>query len=199
METLAALFRDHPVAQTLGFVAMLLGCASFQCRTQRSIVVLQAVASAFWTIHFGMLGAVTGAIANLFSVPRNIIYAEGERRKWAASVLWPILFTAVFAAGGVYSRLAMGESWIFLLSVAAQTTSSWVLRIRNAQRLRLLSIAMSLCWLAYDALSDSIPGTLCEIMNQVSIFSALWRYRGGRHEPEVAGRAGADNGNSGRT
>lgn len=180
MDAIASLFRDHPAAQALGFVAMALGCASFQCRTQRSIAALQAAASTFWAIHFGLLGATTGAIANLFSVPRNIIYAEAGRRRWAASALWPILFSAVFAAGGLYSRLALGESWIFILSVAGQVSSSWILRMRDAQAIRLLSIAMSLCWLLYDYLSGSLPGTLCEIMNQLSIYAALWRYRAGR-------------------
>lgn len=176
----AELFRAHPVVQGVGFIAMVVGSLSFHGRTPKAIVVFQGVASTFWAIHFGFLGAVTGAFANALSVPRNAIYAFGKGRPWAESVFWPLFFSVAFFVCGLYSHIVCGESWIFLLSVAGQTISTLVFRLRNAQTIRWLSIAMSLCWLIYDALSDSIPGTVCEVLNQFSIYSALWRFRSGQ-------------------
>lgn len=179
-KSLSNLFTEHPVIQSVGFVAMVVGSLSFQGRSARSIVLLQGLASAFWAIHFGFLGAVMGAVANALSVPRNAIYAFGRGKPWAESPFWPAFFTLAFVAGGVFSRLVYGESWILLLSISGQVISTFIFRLRDAQAIRWLSIAMSLCWLAYDALAGSLPGTLCEVMNQISIYAALWRFRGGR-------------------
>lgn len=171
------MFHAHPIVQGLGFVAMIVGSLSFQGRTPKAIVILQGVASAFWAVHFGFLGAITGALANALSVPRNVIYAFGKGKPWAESPFWPVFFCIAFILGGLYSRLCCGESWIFLLSVCGQVMSTIIFRLNNAQTIRWLSIVMSLCWLLYDALSGSIPGTICEVMNQISIYTALWRFR----------------------
>ena len=175
--SIAELFRAHPVIQSVGFVAMIIGCLSFQGRTSKAIVVMQGIASAFWGIHFGFLGAISGAVANALSVPRNAIYAFGKGKPWAESLFWPVFFCAAFLLGGLYSHFVCGESWIFLLAVSGQIISTIIFRLKDAQTIRWLSIAMSLCWLIYDALSGSIPGTVCEVFNQISIYTALWRFR----------------------
>lgn len=175
--SIAELFRAHPVVQSVGFVAMVVGCLSFQGRTSKAIVVLQGIASAFWAIHFGFLGATAGALSNAIGVPRNAIYVFGKGRPWAESVFWPFFFCVMFLLGGLFSHFFCGESWVFILSVCGQVISTIIFRLKNAQTIRWLSIAMSLCWLIYDALAGSIPGTVCEIFNQISIYTALWRFR----------------------
>ena len=51
------LVSEHPVAQGLGLVALVVTCLSYQARTTRGIALRQAVGSLFWTTHLLLLGA----------------------------------------------------------------------------------------------------------------------------------------------
>ena len=78
-------------------------------------------------------------------------------------------------AAAVWSGLVQGEGPRLLLSTAAQCLGCyalWTFRVRLA---RLLLVAVSLLWLVYDALSGSIPGTLCEVLSQISLYAAIAR------------------------
>lgn len=174
LQTILDLWRAHPVAQTIGFLGMLLGWASFHGRTPRTILRLQSGGSLFWTIHFILLAAPAGAFLNFLSIFRNEIYARRPTRRWAASMAWPIGFAAV-CLGASAVTAATKEGPISLLSGIAQALACFSLLSTRPQRIRLLSIPVSLLWLLYDALSGSIPGTFCECVNQISIYIALFR------------------------
>lgn len=177
---LADLFLQHPVAQAVGCAGMVIGCASYHCRSAGRILVALCIASLFWCVHFMLLGAAMGAFLNAFIIPRNVIYSRFGKSRWADSVAWPVLFSAIFLAGLVYARLVVGESWICLIPISSMVISNFVLRSRNAQFIRWISIPISLMWLVYNAFSGSVPGVICESFNQVSLYTALFRYRARR-------------------
>ena len=80
-------------------------------------------------------------------------------------------------SAAVWSGLAQGEGPRLLFPTAAQCLSCyalWTVRVRLA---RFLLVAVSLLWLAYDVLSGSIPGTLCEVFSQISLYVAIARER----------------------
>ena len=74
-----------------------------------------------------------------------------------------------------FAGLAQGEGPRLLLSAVAQCLGCyalWTFRVRLA---RLLLVVVSLLWLVYDVLAGSIPGTLCEVLSQISLYVAIAR------------------------
>jgi thiamine biosynthesis lipoprotein len=169
------LVLEHPVAQGLGLIALILTCLSYQARTTRGIALRQAVASFFWTTHLLLLGAWTGGLLNLLGLARGSVYSQRGARAWASRPLWPWLFGALCVAAAFWSGLVQGEGPRLLLSTAAQCLGCyalWTVRVRLA---RLLLVVVSLLWLVYDVLSGSIPGTACEVFSQISLYIAIAR------------------------
>ena len=169
------LVSEHPVAQAIGLVALVVTCLSYQARTTRGIALRQAVGSLFWTTHLLLLGAWTGGLLNLLGLVRGSVYSQRGARAWASRPFWPWLFGALCVAAAVWSGLVQGEGPRLLLSTAAQCLGCyalWTFRVRLA---RFLLVATSLLWLVYDALSGSIPGTLCEVFSQISLYIAIAR------------------------
>ena len=169
------LVSDHPVAQGLGLVALVVTCLSYQARTTRGIALRQTVAAFFWTVHMLLIGAWTGGLLNFLGLVRSCIYSQHGARAWASRPFWPWLFGALCVASAVWSGLVQGEGPRLMLSTGAQYLGCyalWTVRVRLA---RLLLVVVSLLWLAYDALSGSIPGTLCEVFSQLSLYIAIAR------------------------
>ena len=169
------LVSEHPVAQGLGLVALVVTCLSYQARTTRGIALRQTVAAFFWTVHMLLIGAWTGGLLNFLGLVRSCIYSQHGARAWASRPFWPWLFGALCVASAVWSGLMQGEGPRLMRSTGAQCLGCyalWTVRVRLA---RLLLVVVSLLWLAYDALSGSIPGTLCEVFSQLSLYIAIAR------------------------
>lgn len=184
---LADLYAAHPIAQSIGVVGMIFCCASYQGRTPKQILTRQSIAGVMWAIHFFILGANTGACLNLLGSGRNFVYVNNGKKRWASSIAWPIGLAVICVAVAVWSGLFNGEGWRCVLSMAAQALACFVLRSQNAKLIRYLSVLISLLWLIYDALAGSIPGTLCEIINQVSLYIAIFRYRKDNYNAKTTG------------
>ena len=169
------LAAEHPVAQALGLVALVLTCLSYQAGTTRAIALRQTVAASFWTVHMLMLGAWSGCLLNFLGLVRSGVYSQRGERAWASRPSWPWLFGVLCVSAAVWSGLAQGEGPRLLFPTAAQCIACyalWTVRVRLA---RFLLVAVSLCWLAYDVLSGSIPGTVCEAFSQISLYIAIAR------------------------
>ena len=169
------LAAEHPVAQSLGLVALVLTCLSYQARTTRAIALRQTIAAFFWTVHMLLLGAWSGCLLNFLGLVRSGVYSQRGERAWASRPFWPWLFGVLCVSAAVWSGLAQGEGPRLLFPTAAQCLACyalWTVRVRFA---RLLLVAVSLCWLAYDVLSGSIPGTVCEVFSQISLYIAIVR------------------------
>ncbi|MBP5544398.1 MAG: YgjV family protein [Kiritimatiellae bacterium] len=169
------LVAEHPVAQGLGLIALVVTCLSYQARTTRGIALRQAVGSFFWTTHLLLLGAWTGGLLNLLGLARGSVYSQRGERAWASRPFWPWLFGALCVAAAVWSGVAQGEGPRLLLSTAAQCIGCYALWTAHVRFARFLLAIASLLWLAYDVLSGSIPGTACEVFSQISIYIAIAR------------------------
>lgn len=171
------IISEHPAAQAVGFVALCVTVMSYQARTTRGIAFRQAVGSLFWTAHLILLGAWTGGLLNLLGMARSAVYSQRGVRPWASRACWPWVFGALCVGAAAWAGLAQGEGPRLLLSAAAQCLACHSLWITRVRRSRALLLAGSFLWLAYDALSGSIPGTLCELFSEVSICVAMARDR----------------------
>ena len=190
IETILRMVREHPAAQSLGLVALLATSLSYQARTTRGIALRQAVGSFFWTAHLLLLGAWTGGLLNALGLLRGAVYSQRDGRRWASAAAWPWFFGALCVGAAAFAGLVQNEGPRLLLSATAQCIGCHALWTRRVLRARLLLVPTSLLWLVYDALSGSLPGVVCEICSQVSLWLALARdLRPRRARGNGAGRA----------
>lgn len=159
------------LTQVIGAIAMILAIVSFQAKNSKRILTFQVIGSTCWTVHFVLLGAYAGALLNIISVIRNLIFYQKDK-KWARSVWWIPAFSL---AGAVIIAFTWDglKCLLPLFGVMATTVSFFM---TDANKLRCLSLIASPLWLVYDALNGSYFGTATEVFCIVSIIIALIRY-----------------------
>ncbi len=168
------------LAQGVGILAMLAAIFSFQCRRNRWLFFMQMLASILFSVHFGMLGALTGLLQNSIGFFRCFLCYKSDRA-WARHplFLWSLLLA--FAVCGV-----LGYSGpISLLPPIAMIVSTVAMWSRNGHTIRLTQLcAASPLWLIYNISVFSISGIVVECFNLVSVVIALCRFgwRGAKEE-----------------
>lgn len=161
------------IAQLVGVVAMLVAFLSFQAKTSRKILILQATANCIWTVHYLILGAYTGAMLNLFAVARNITYSFLNKKETVNKTYYAIGFAVLCI---VLSLFTYQNLWS-LLPMIGSTIQTFSFACKNANKLRLFTLMGSPFWLTYNLASTSIAGTITELVCMCSMLIGMWRYR----------------------
>lgn len=174
---LSRLVAEHPVAQAIGMAALVVTCLSYMARETRGIALRQGAANCLWTAHLLMLGAWTGGLMTLLGAGRDAVYSQRGIRGWASARGWPWAFGVLCVGAAVWAGIAQEEGPKLLLSCGAQCLSCHALWTANVARARLLLVLSCALWLAYDALSGSIPGVLCEAGSLLSLLVVLTKRR----------------------
>lgn len=161
------------VSQCIGTIAAALLLLSFQQRTHRRIVVMQAFSGFLFAVQYLMLGAFEGMAGNIVGLIRAIIYSFRGKSKFIDSLACPVIFAclAIICGAITYSSPAS------LLPMLAMAISSFVMWSPKTQKLRALTLPTSLMWLIYNILCRSYSGTATEICCEISIIIGLIRFR----------------------
>lgn len=158
------------IGQIVGFIAMAIIVASYQQKTHKKILVFQMISGLLFTVHYVLLGAYTGAVMNLLGAFRSLIYSKRDK-KWASSVMWPILFSIGFLVSGILTW----KNIYSLFPLIAMLISSVVLWIEQPKINRIFSLPVSTGWLIYNIKEWSIPGIVTEIFILSSIIIGIIR------------------------
>ncbi len=163
--------RVEIAIQAIGFVA--LGCeiASVQFKKRHMILAVYMASALLFAIHFMLLGAGTGALLNLVSAGRAVIFGHYSNRR---RPLWPLW--VVIAAVVVVSVVTF-RGWISFLPMTAMVISSVALWQRDENAMRRLLLTTVPLWLVFSVLFGSYAGVLDECIVAVSLMVALTRYR----------------------
>lgn len=172
------LTAGYIVTQIIGFVGMAVLAYSYQRKTQRSILLFQMAAGVVFAVHYYLLGAYTGVAMNIVASLRSLTYSNRGKNKLLSSMAVPVFFCIV-------SIVMAALTWTGPLSVLpafAMASTSFVLWSTNTQRLRILSVPSSACWMIFNGYSGSYAGIITEAFNLCSIAVALVRYGKGKHK-----------------
>lgn len=156
--------------QILGWAAMATVFCSFQVKDPKKTLLVMSGAQVLFTIHFGLAGAITGAIQNLLAIARNLCIIYTDPQKTSGKIAKAIVIAA-FAVAPFGFWLAGLEIGVldFVLGVIMAIAAYLVWTARSSA-IRLSQLFMiSPCWLLYDALAGSMPGVLTECLNILSV------------------------------
>lgn len=167
------------IAQALGIAGMTMNILSYQGKSQRSVILMQLVGSAFFTANMFMLNAWSGFFLNALGIARAIVYANKE--KFQNLKFWNTLFFICYglsyiAVFTLFRRpVTVLNLLIELLPTSAMVVSTIAFSRKDASAIRKFAWFVSPAWLVYDAINLSIGGTICETISLISIITATLR------------------------
>lgn len=166
-------------AQALGIIGMAMNILSYQGKTQRTVILMQLVGSAFFTANMFMLNAWSGCILNALGILRAIVYANKD--KFSNMKFWNTLFFICYglsymAVFTLFQKpVTVLNLLIEMLPTSAMVVSTVAFSRKNASDIRKFAWYDSPAWLVYDAISLSIGGVICESISLISIITATLR------------------------
>ena len=166
-------FTQHSfiIAQIIGFCAMATAITSFQLRKRKSILIFQLICTVLWTLHFFVLGNMTGCVINGIQTFRCVIFYFKDTQKWAQNKIWLVLF---FVASIVAGVLTWENMWSLfpIVGMMFSTVSLWM---QNPKHIRLLTLPVAGVWFVYDTVCKSYAGMCNEVLASISVITALLR------------------------
>ena len=151
-ESLNALFWQNPFAQSIGFIALVVGISAFLHRDDQKLRYYLTAFTFLMAIHFFMLGLWTAAIMALLGSARNYV-SSLTNNVW---VMLIFLFTAWLMA------IPNSTEWVHLLPVLGVSFGTWAVFKEKGIRMRLFMSLGTICWLSHNHLVGSIGGVIIE-------------------------------------
>lgn len=161
------------ISQVLSLIAAVLLLASFQQRTHKRIVVMQACSGLLFGTQYLLIGAYEGMICNFIGMLRSVIYSFRGKSKYVDSIICPSVFALSFLISGVITY----QNAFSHLPMIAMAIASFVMWNPKTQQLRALTLPTSFMWLIYNIACDSYVAILTEICCEISIIIGLIRFR----------------------
>ena len=157
-------------AQAIGLIGMIIAFISFQHNEKKKILWTQAFGAVMFTLHFFLLGAFTGMIMNLLSIPRNLVFAVEHKKE--KQLFFTILFILLFIISGIFTW----ESPRSAFPISAMSLGTIVFSLKSPSVIRFCSLPISIFWLIYNIISISYAGILTESFCFASIIIAIFRF-----------------------
>lgn len=169
------------IGQIIGIVAMIMAFISFQCKTQKTIMYFQICAGLLFSIHFGLIGALSGMVLNGIAVPRAIIFSQRSKYKWAKSNFWVVFFIVICCATYILPFTIYGTEpslknlLLEILPVIGMIATTVSFSMKKASSVRVFSLISSPAWLVYNLFHQSLGGVITECIVMISIFIGMIR------------------------
>lgn len=160
------------IGQGLGFVAFALTFLSYQCKTQKRLLVVQTIATASIMISYGLLGALAGMALNICCIVRNFIYYNRDKKIFSGRLI-PYLLAALMAVVSILSW----QGPITLLITVGLMVNTVFLSFDDPQRLRYSILLTSSLILIYNVFVSSMGGICNEAIAIISSIIGIIRYR----------------------
>lgn len=176
LEFFKLLIGPQWVAQWIGVIAMSISFAGYLGKNSHRIFFFQIITNGIWAVHLFMIGAYTGMVLNILGFVRSL-FLYFEDKKWARSMWSCAGITLLMAVSCVYTW----QGWPSLLSTLAQVVGTPLFWTRKDKVVRWAQFVwISPLWLVHNILEGSVAGTFTEILNMVSVGTAMIKYR--KHE-----------------
>ena len=160
------------LGQGLGFVAFALTFLSYQCKTQKKLLVVQSIATLLILISYGLLGATAGMTLNICCILRNVIYFNKDKKIFSSKWI-PYVLAVLMAVVSVFSW----QGPVTLLITAGLMINTVFLSFDNPQRLRYSILLTSSLVLIYNVYVFSMGGICNEVIAITSSIIGIIRYR----------------------
>lgn len=169
------------ISQAVGIVAMIFTVISFQQKNKKTVISLQLVGTALFSINYFMLGATVGCIVNALGVLRAIVYLD-RKRFGSDKPFWLIFFIVGFIASYVLTftvfakEFTLTNALLEALPIIAMILFTVGYHLESAKMIRRFALFCSPLWLTYNIANLALGATLCEVISLCSIIIGMIRH-----------------------
>lgn len=167
------------IGQILGVIAVVLGFVNYQVKTREGVLIISAVSTVVFVLHYLCLGAWAGMVMNFAGLIRNISYyhlgKNGRVKKRIA-----LSFSLVMGSIGTTASILAGEELYFLLSVVSIMIYTFAISFSNPNNIRKSILISSPLALLYNCFVRSAGGAVYEAVAIISSVIGLIRFRDGK-------------------
>lgn len=162
----------YTAGQIFGIAPVLFGFLSFQAKSSRGIIFWQLATALSFSLHYFMIGALTGMALNLVAALKGIVFYYRDK-KGSRELFSPIFFSLL----AVLTTALTWQAWysLFLLTGLIINTLSFALL--PPQKVRVCMLAKAPITLLYNVFVFSIAGLVYESMVFISSVIGLIRLR----------------------
>ena len=157
--------------QVIGFVSFATFASAFYLKTRKQILAVQIIALVLWSIHYFLLGAVTGEVLLLIGAARSFVFYFRKDGNWVNSPFVLCFFLLIVVISGYLTW----NGWVSIFSVVGvifATFSHWQ---KDPQRLRIVFLPSTLFWFIYNILVGSYAGLVSESVMLVATTGSIIR------------------------
>ncbi len=159
--------------QLIGFGGAACEFISYQQKTQKRIMLCQALANALWMIHMWLIGGIAASVQNMISISRGIVYSYRADKKWAKSNWWHVFFILL---SGLFTYFTwQREGWYAIFPFLAMFFSTLSCGFLNPFHVRLMNFLVVPNWFTYNVIHLSLAGIATEIFNFTSLVIGVFR------------------------
>lgn len=160
------------LGQILSIIGMALTIVSFQMKTKKQILMVQSVGSFFFLASYLLFGSWAAVCLNVVFLIRNTVFYF-KNKKWASHTIWLWVILILVVAAGAWGF----KTYLDILPIVGAIFGTVAAYVKTENMFRLLKLGDSPCWLIYNISIPSIGGSVCEVINIISILVGLVRYR----------------------
>lgn len=134
-----------------------IGC-SYLAKDKKNIMLLCVIYCFFYSGHYLLLNAYTGALMSLISAARNIWFylnAKKKRNNPKFSLLLFLLLAVIFGAVSYQDTFS-------IISIMASLLSTYSIWQKNVKLYRILAVPVSICFIIYAIHINSFLSILTE-------------------------------------
>ena len=163
--------RENILIQCIGFIGTALFVASYQCKSNRKLFALQFLSYLFYTLHFLLLGAVTGAASYIINAIRSFCLASSNRFARSRTMC------AIICAMQLAALCLTWSGWLSLLPIIANIAATIGGYTHNGQKIRAVGMFVnSPMWIIYDILVGSWAGIVDEAITEAAMIISVVRF-----------------------
>ena len=161
------------LAQIIGLMATITYVLSYQQKTRRNIVLVNAMSNIFYVLQYILLGAFEGATIDVLSTVSSIA-AHNKDKGFIAkhTKLIIIIINLAMVISGLFLYKNIFSSFP-VIGAILQTSALW---ITEERKIRIVSFLGTPFWLIYNIVSKAYFSALGSTLCMVSIGVAIYRY-----------------------
>lgn len=148
------------IGEIVGIVAIVEGFFIFLSSKRERILIFKFISDILWGINLFLLGAYTGALLNGIAMGRETVFYNRDKRKWAASPIWLVVFIAVTVASPLVSMLSGREGWYAILPAVGSTFAVIAFYNRRSDVTRYLGLFANGLWMIYNILCRNVTASI---------------------------------------
>ena len=159
-------------ANFLGLLAVALFVASYQIKSRKKLIIVNAASRILYVAQYVLLGAYEGALLDIVAFFISLLYHNRNKIPKRYFVLVVIASNAAIIGVGLLTYQNI-FSLLPILGVIFETLALWFNRERH---IRIFSLAGAPFWLAYNVYSTAYGSAIGNVITLISISVAILRY-----------------------